>query len=203
MAVVNPFANDPERAAPWEQGYLDGYSEPEATHFPPLKGELLEIYFLGEAVGRNDRENEAVGEPSVPAEMGSEFIRFESAPDGTLIAVPNEYPPGAPMREDAQITVSTLGQGFYVAIYNGPPGAVGDPAGLLLDLGSEVAQSKLERMLAEAAASGARGIIKFGGLAIGVLMSILTPSPILKETHFRSFLPDGRPIAYVVLTPQI
>jgi hypothetical protein len=106
------------------------------------------------------------------------------------------------VREDAQVTVSTLGQGFYVAIYNGSPDAVGDPAGLLLDLASEGAQTKLEHMLAEAAASGARGVIKFGGLAVGVLISIFTPSPILKETRFRGFLPDGRPVAYVVLTPQ-
>jgi hypothetical protein len=71
------------------------------------------------------------------------------------------------VRQDAQVTVSTLGQGFYVAIYNGPPDAVGDPAGLLLDLTSEVAQTKLERLLAEAAVKGARGVIKFGGIAVG------------------------------------
>ncbi len=59
-------------------------------------------------------------------------------------------------------------------------------------------------MLAEAAASGARGAIKFGGLVVGVLISILTPSPILKETRFAPSA--GRP-AYrlavaCTLTPQ-
>lgn len=202
MTTVNPFADDPERAGAWEEGYLAGYAEPEAEHFPPLEGELLDIFFEGEAAGRDDRRQEPDGEPPVPSEAGDEFIRFESAPDGTLIAIPNTYPPGEEVREDAQVTVSTLGEGFYVAIYNGPPEAVGDPAGLLLDLTSEVAQAKLEHMLAEAAAKSARGAIKFGGLVIGVLISILTPSPILKETRFRAFLDDGRPVAYVVLTPQ-
>jgi hypothetical protein len=202
MAVVNPFADDPERAGPWEKGYLDGYSGPDSNHVLPLEGELLDIYSEGETAGREGRAQESSGEPPAPVEAGGEPIRFESAPDGTLVAVPNEYPPGVPVREDAQVAVSALGQGFYVAIYNGPPDAVGDPAGLLLDLSSEVAQTKLERMLAEAAMSGARGVIKFAGLAVGVLISIFTSSPILKETRFRGFLPDGRPIAYVVLSPQ-
>ena len=57
-------------------------------------------------------------------------------------------------------------------------------------------------MLAEAAESGARGTIKFGGLLVSVLISFFTTSPILKETRFRAFLPDGRPVSYVVLTPQ-
>jgi len=202
MTTVNPFADDPERAGPWEQGYLAGYAEPNSEHFPPLEGELLDIFVQGEAAGRDDRLQEPAGEPAVPTEDTGELIWFESAPDGTLIAIPHEYPPGEAIREDAQASISMLGDGYYVAIYNGPPEAVGDPAGLLLDLTSEVAQTKLEHMLAEAAASGARGAIKFGGLVVGVLISIFTPSPILKETRFRAFLPDGRPIAYVVLTPQ-
>jgi hypothetical protein len=202
MVLVNPFADDPERGGAFEQGYLAGYAEPDANHSPPLEGELLDIFFQGETAGRDDRQQEAAGEPAVPVETSSDFSRFESAPDGTLIPVPNEYPPGVAVREDAQVRVSTLGQGFSVAIYNGSPFAVGDPAGLLVDLASEVAQAKLERMLAEAAASGARGLVKFGGLVVGVLISIFTPSPILQETRFRGFLPDGRPVAYVVLTPQ-
>jgi len=202
MTIVNPFANDPERGGAFEQGYLAGYAEPGADHTPPLEGELLDVFFQGEKAGRNDRQQEGAGQPAVPAEATGDFTRFESAPDGTLVPVPDQYPPNIAIREDAQVTVSALGAGFYVAIYNGPPNAVGDPAGLLLDLATEVQKTKFEHMLAEAAEKGARGAIKFGGLLVSVLISIFITSPILNETRFRAFLPDGRPVAYVVLTPQ-
>ncbi len=57
-------------------------------------------------------------------------------------------------------------------------------------------------MLAHAAAAGAKGLIRFGGLFVSVAISVFTSSPILKETYFRGYLPDGTPIRYVVLMPQ-
>ena len=200
MTLVSPFPDDPERGGAFEQGYLAGYAEPDTDHVPPLEGELLDIFFDGERHGRDDRAEEATEAPAVPAKATDDFTRFESAPDGTLIPIPDSYPPNVAMREDAQVQASQLGAGFYVAIYNGPPDGTGDPVGLLVDLSSEVAQTKLEHLLAEAAAKGARSLIKFGGLAVGVLISILTSSPTLQETRFRGFLPDGRPVDYVVLT---
>lgn len=44
MAVVNPFADDPERGGVWEQGYVAGFAEPEAEHVPPLEPELLDAF---------------------------------------------------------------------------------------------------------------------------------------------------------------
>jgi hypothetical protein len=202
MTIVNPFPNDPERGGAFEQGYLAGYAEPDSDHFPPLEGELLDIFHQGEAAGRDDRSQEPSDEEPLPAEPNADFTHFESAPDGTLIPIPDAYPPDISIRDDAQITVSNRGNGFYVVIYNGPSDTAHNPGEIILEFLSEVAQTKLEHMLAEAAATGARGLIKFGGFGIGLLISIFTSSPILKETGFRGFLPDGRPVAYVVLTPQ-
>ena len=130
------------------------------------------------------------------------ILRFESAPDGTLIPIPSEFPPALAIREDAQITVNNPTGGFYVVIFNGPSDASDEIAKLITEVTTEAAITRLEHLLASAAATGAKGLIKFGGLFVSVAISVFTPSPILRETYFRGYLPDGTPIRYVVLTPQ-
>jgi hypothetical protein len=202
MTIVNPFADEPARARAFEQGYLAGYAQPDQEHFPPLEAELLDIFGQGEQAGRNDRGTEFSTQDPLPTEETPDFSRFESAPDGRLIPVPDQYPPGTAIRDDAQITVSVSGSGFYVAIFNGPPEAAGELSHLIGEVLTEAAITRLEHMLAESAAAGAKGLIKFGGLFVSVAISVLTPSPILQETRFRGYLPDQTAIAYVVLTPQ-
>jgi hypothetical protein len=202
MTVTNPFASDPERAAPFEQGYIAGYAEPDNEQFPPLEGEMLDIFKQGEQAGRGDRQREALEAQPLPTGESSDFSRFESAPDGSLVPIPDTYPPGTEMRSDAAISISVSGSGFYVAIFNGPSESSGEFAEAIGELSKEAAITRLEHLLAEAAFSGAKGVLKFGGIVVGVLISVFTPSPILLETRFRGFMEDGRPVAYVVLTPQ-
>jgi hypothetical protein len=90
----------------------------------------------------------------------------KSAPDGRLIPVPDQYPPGILIRDDAQITVSASGSGFYVAIFNGPPESAGELSHLIGEVLTEAAITRLEHILAESAATGAKGLIKFGGLFV-------------------------------------
>jgi hypothetical protein len=202
MALVNPFPDDPERGAAFEQGYEAGFAEPEEDHAPPLIPELLEVFAQGELSGRDDRRAEPGSQDPVPAEESPEFARFESALDGTLIPIPSEFPPNIAIREDAQITVNQPTGGFYVVIFNGPAEQDDEMAKLVGEVTKEVAITRLEHMLAHAAARGATGLIRFGGFLVSVAISVFTPSPILNETYFRGYLPDGTSIRYAVLTPQ-
>lgn len=201
MPFVNPFAEDPDRAPVFEQGYRAAYADPDGDHFAPVAPELVDAFDAGVTAGRDDRRSEPSTQDAVPDAPTESFTRFESAPNGLLIPIPDAFN-GAPVRADAQIRVAPTGRGFTVAIFNGPPESEFDVGALLLDLLSEVAQARLEGLLAEAAVASARAAIKYGSFAVGVLISILTPSPILAETRFRGYLPDGTEIAYVVLTPQ-
>jgi hypothetical protein len=202
MTVANPFADDPERAMHFENGYIAGYAEPDDEQFPPLEGDMLDIFKLGEEAGRRDRQREALEAVPLPTGEASDFSRFETAPDGSLLPIPDTYPPGTEMRNDASISINASGDGFYVVIFNGPPESGGLFAHAIGEVSKEAAITRLERMLAEAAFSGAKGVLKFGGIFVAVVISIFTPSPILLETRFRGFMEDGRPISYVVLTPQ-
>jgi hypothetical protein len=91
--------------------------------------------------------------------------------------------------------------GYYVSILNGPTGAntLGHLAGELV---TETAIADLEHMLAHAVRTGARGLVRFGGLFVGVAISVFMPSPTLNEHHFRGYLEDGTSVSYVVLEPQ-
>jgi hypothetical protein len=93
MAIVNPFVNDPDQGAAFEQGYEAGFAEPEEDHSPPLAPELVDAFSQGEGSGRDDRRAEQETQTSVPTEASPDFSRFESAPDGTLIPIPSEFPP--------------------------------------------------------------------------------------------------------------
>jgi hypothetical protein len=207
MSFVNPFSNDPERAPVFESGYEAGFSEPEVDHAPPLAPELVDAFDQGEQQGRDDRRQEPSVGPPLPSAPSEDFSRFETAPDGTLIPVPDECPPGNVIRSNAQVGVSpkTSG-GYYVTIFNGPPGSISDfqkdldnlPEHLL----TEAHIAAIEHVLAHAVIESTKLLVKFGGLAVSVIISVLTPSPILKESRFRAYLPDQTPISYVVLTPQ-
>lgn len=202
MPFSNPFADDPDRAPVFEQGYRAGFAEPEVDHSPPpLAPELVDAFTAGVTAGRDDRRSEPSTQEAVPEAPSESFSRFEAAPTGELIPIPDRLG-DEPVRDDAQIQVRTTGRGSTVAIFNGPPDSEFDVGALLLDLMSEVAQARLEAMLADAAVASARALIRYGSFAVGVLISVLTPSPILRETRFRGYLPDGTEIAYVVLTPQ-
>src|ERR1700722_11211153 len=103
MAFVNPFSDDPDRGSVFESGYEAGFSEPEVDHAPPLAPELLDAFAQGEQQGRDDRRQEPLIGPPLPAAPSEDFSRFESAPDGTLIPVPDECPQGNVIRSDAQV----------------------------------------------------------------------------------------------------
>lgn len=202
MTIVNPYSDDPERAPPFEQGYLAAYAAPDEEHFPPLEGERLDIYKQGEEAGRRDRQNEPNEQDPLPSEVSDDFSRFESAPDGTLIPIPTNYPSGVDVRSDATISVSPSGSGFYVVIFNGPPESHVDFAHLVTHAAIELLIADTEHLLAHAAAQGTKLVVTFGGIAVSALAVLLTPSPVLQETMFRGYLPDQRPIFYVALTPQ-
>ena len=200
---TNPFLGDPDRAPAYEQGYEAGYAEPEVDHFTPLEAELLDIFSQGEIDGRNERRSEPASQASLPSANSEDFSRFESAPDGTLIPIPDELPQGNPVREDAQVTVNPRNaQGYYVVIYNGAPEANGEAAHIIGELLTETAITHLEHLLAHAVTTGAKAFVKFGGLIFSVAVSSLNPSSILKESRFRGYLEDQTPISYVVLDPQ-
>jgi hypothetical protein len=201
MTVVNPFAEEVQRGAAWERGYEAGYAEPGTDHYAPFDDELVEIFGQGEQAGRDDRRAEPTTQTPIPSSQTDDFFRFESAPDGTLIAIPDEAPEGHPIREDAQITVRAMPAGYYVSILNGPTGAntLGHLAGGLV---TETAIANLEHMLAHAVRTGARRLVRFAGLSVRVAVSVFTPSPMLTEHHFRGYLTDGTSVSYVVLEPQ-
>lgn len=204
MAIVNPFAGDPERGPAWEQGYLAGYAEPDDEHFPPLEGELLDVFFSGETEGRTDRSNEASSQDAVPSARTSKGPRFETAPDGVLIPIPDELPEGNPVRADARVDVSLQGGGtfYYVVIFNGGNDVL-KPDKLLADLVSEAAIKKFEKLLAETVFRHSPKIVSFAaGLSISVAVSIFTSSPILTERRFRAYDENLMPIEYVLLQPR-
>jgi hypothetical protein len=204
MTTVNPFAADPDRSGAWDQGYEAGFAEPETDHLPPLEAELLEVFEAGERTGRDDRRGEAATQGSLPSSPSAEFSRFEAAPDGTLIPIPDEGPPGNKIRDDAQITISprnALGY-YYVAIINMPAEAGDGVSHLVTELMTEAAIAELEHILARAAMAGAKGLVKFGGLFVSVAISVFTSSPIAKESRFRAYLPDLTPVYYVIVDPQ-
>ena len=203
MAVVNPFADDVDRGPAWESGYEAGFSEPELDHTAPFAPELIEVFLQGEQTGRDDRRSEPASQDPLPAHPDDMFSHFESAPDGTLIPVPDEAPGGNRIRDDATVTVNPrTSAGYYVTIFNASPeSAGGEFSHILTKLLTEAAIARLEHMLAEAAVRSATTAIKFGGLFVSVAISVLTPSPILRESRFRGYLPDETPISYVVLDP--
>ena len=204
MTLVNPYAGDPDREPVWEQGYEAGFAEPEVDHTPPLEAEQLDVFAEGEKTGRDDRRAEPSTQDPFPAAATPDFSRFEAAPDGVLIPVPDEAPQGNPIHDDATVTVNPLtATGYYVVIYNGPPERQSEFGEHLAELLQETAISQLEHMLAhQVASSAAKAAIKFGGLFVSVAISVFTPSPVLKESRFRGYLDDGTAVAYVVLDPQ-
>jgi len=194
MATFNPFTDDPDKAQAFDTGYVDGFTDPDAPNPGPLDADLLDAYEQGFAEGAQDRGSA----PTVPDQPGP---RFESAPDGTLIPIPSEAPAGHPILDAATVTVSPKrDSGYYVAIDNVPDDShVGELVGELL---TEVSLTKLEHLLIEGGVEIAPKVLKFGGLLIGVLISVLTPSPIARETFLRSQLDDGTNVTYMVLDKE-
>lgn len=206
MAVVNPFAADPDRGGVWEEGYDAGFAEPEAEHLPPYEGELFDVYAQGESTGRDDRRNQPAIQDRFPSSPNDAVSRFEAAPDGLLIAVPDEAPEGHPIRADAQVSVSPrTAAGYYVAVFNGAADADvgGETAGeFVAHVWIEENIILLEKVLAAAFREGAHGAIKFGGLVLGVVLSLFSSSPILTEYRFRGYLDDGTPVVYLIMQPE-
>ena len=127
--------------------------------------------------------------------------RYEAAPDpdGTLIPVPQEAPAGNPIRDDAKVTVSAKqNNGYYVAIYNGPPDNSQNLDDFLADLLTESSLATLEQLFA-GTVGGA--VIKFVAGPVGVLISLLSSTPTLNEQYIRSKLDDGTQVTYAVLSP--
>ena len=195
MTIVNPYAANNAQGSAFEQGWLAGYAEPNDEHAPPLADDLIGIYHDGEAGGRADRQSEWSQSGSMPGQPADGFDRFESAPNGVLIPIPDSFGE-LEIRSDAQVQVSPYNNGYYVAIYNVGPEGSGDWFATVLQ---EIAQHRLEELIAEAAKIGSTRLLKFGGLAVTVIMFLLESTPVLNELRFRGYLPDGTSVSYVVL----
>jgi hypothetical protein len=140
-------------------------------------------------------------EQSLPNPASDNTTRFESAPDpdGTLIPIPSEAPKGSPIRDDAQITVSARQKnGYYVNIYNGPPNPPSEVDDIINEVLTEAGMKAIEKALLV----GAPGVLEFAVGAAGVLASVLTTSPLLKENFYRGTMDDGTQVTYAVLTPK-
>lgn len=195
MTIVNPYAADEAQGGAFEQGWLAGYAKPNDEHDPPLADNLIGIYHEGETGGRADRQSEWSQSGSMPGEAAEGFDRFESAPNGVLIPIPDGFGK-VTIRPDAQVQVSPYNGGYYVSIYNVGPEGSDDWFVTVLQ---EIAQHRLEELIAEAAEIGATKVLKFGGLAVSVILSLFESTPVLNEIRFRGYLPDGTPVSYVVL----
>ena len=138
---------------------------------------------------------------SLPNPASDDTTRFEAAPDpdGTLIPIPSEAPKGSPIRDDAKITVSARQtSGYYVSIYNGPP----DPPSEVGDLVNDVLKEAGMKAIESALLVGAPALLEFAVGSAGVVASVFTTSPLLKEDFFRGTMDDGTPVTYAVLTPK-
>lgn len=142
---------------------------------------------------------------TLPNPASDSTTRFEAAPDpdGTLIPVPAEAPPGKAIRDDARVIVSPRrANGYYVEIYNGPPDPGSALHELVEDFLSEAAMEAIEIALLTGAESFA---LKFLGKVVGVagvLADVLTTSPLLSEYYARGSMDDGTQVTYAVLTPR-
>src|SRR6476659_334241 len=100
---------------------------------------------------------------TLPNPASDTTTRFEAAPDpdGTLIPIPSEAPPGKPIRDDNTITVTPRqANGYYVAIYNGPPDPPSKIGDVINDIFTEAAMTAIEEALFTGAESFA---LKFLG----------------------------------------
>lgn len=141
---------------------------------------------------------------AVPTAGTTDYDRYEAAPEGVLIPIPSEAPAGNVIRDDAQITVSPLqASGYYVAIYNGPADSGANVSELVGELLTEAGIAGLEQLVIKATAGAvSTALIKFASLGLSVIISVFTPSPILRESVVRSKMEDGTAITYAVLDPQ-
>ncbi|MEU7144274.1 hypothetical protein ABZ942_32855 [Nocardia sp. NPDC046473] len=148
------------------------------------------------AGNRNDMSD------TLPNPAADDSTRFEAAPDpdGTLIPIPAEAPPGKPIRDDAHITISERGEnGYYVSIYNGPPDPPDETIDVINELLTEYGREEIEGALL----TGAGGFMRFAlGTGATVLASVLTTSPLLNEYFARGTMDDGTQVTYVILTPK-
>lgn len=138
---------------------------------------------------------------TLPNPASSDTTRFESAPDpdGTLIPIPSSAG-GRPIREDAHITVSPRqANGYYVTIFNGPPEA---PSSEVKDLIDEILTEAGQKAIEDALLAGAPEVLEFSLSVVGVIASVLTTSPLLKEAFYRGQMDDGINVTYAVLTPS-
>src|SRR5437868_4191285 len=58
----NPYVNTPNEIY-WQQGYDDGFADPDGEHNPPLDGNALQIFREGELAGREDAAAIPPGSP--------------------------------------------------------------------------------------------------------------------------------------------
>jgi hypothetical protein len=144
---------------------------------------------------------DATQQDTLPDPTTDATDRFEAAPDpdGTLIPIPKEAPAGTPIRDDAKITVSAKqANGYYVAIYNGPPDSSQDLTDFLGELLTEASLTTIETLFADTAAGG---VLSFLGGPVGALISVFTSTPTLNEQFVRANLDDGTQVTYAVLSP--
>ena len=139
---------------------------------------------------------------TLPNPADPDTTRFESAPDGTLIPIPSEAPPGKPILDEARITVSPLrATGYYVEIYNGPPDPPSEVDAILDDFLSEAAMEAVEKALVTGAETVALKFLEGTLFIAGVLADVFTTSPLLNEQFYRGTMDDGTQVTYAILTP--
>ena len=207
-----------EQGGTFTPGGVNVWPEPiQGTCAPALHEAILEFQLANQAAGLFHDGHVDPGERTItllnelatePVDLGNleEVLptdgehRFEVAPDGVLVPIPSEAPAGNPIRDDARITVSPrVNDQYYVSILNVPPDQ-GHGLELIVDGLMSLSIAQLEHLALEAARGAARGLIKFGGIAIHVLVSLFTPTPTLKQTYVDgAHMPDGTRIRYIVI----
>src|SRR5205823_5785504 len=135
------------------------------------------------------------------------------APDGASIPVPDgglglgrtsiTVPDDAPVRIQIQTNSGGETTGYYVVV-NAPPSDQSDAAHLFAELSQEAAITTLERLATRAFTTVVPIAFKAAGLVIGVLATLLSPSPLIHETFIRCDLDmgndtSGPPVTYCIL----
>jgi hypothetical protein len=116
------------------------------------------------------------------------------------------------IREDANVSVrvSTNSDGAvmgYYVVVNSLPEGNHDAEHLFTELTVEMAITRLEHLAAEAIARGPQLLFKAAGLVVGVLVSLLTTSPLIREIFIRTSLDmgnetSGPPVTYCLLVEK-
>jgi hypothetical protein len=130
LATVNPFANDPEKGAVFEQGYFAGFADPTISDFLPLAPELLTAYKSGVSAGKEDRANPPEGNPETAWVEAVEIVAEHSIVHGLGVVIESAFSKVAGGLISLVLTVVTIPGDVMIkpleADFEGPADKEGD-----------------------------------------------------------------------------